>query len=171
MDITVREGSLLDAGRALQLFERTMPACAEVDLGLGSISDGYRNYLNSASLCGFIEASGHLLVADEEDRLVGFVCGAPDSAPGGLGTYYAAWIAVAPECRRMGIAARLLQTLARHAYANGCHKIYGLVQTTNSPALRFLQRLGYRNEAVLARHWRGGDFFMCSRIMSRDDDA
>lgn len=165
MDVTVREGSLLDAGRALQLFERTLPACAQLDLGLGSLADGYRSYLNSALFCGFLEASGHLIVADDEGRLVGFVCGAPDAAAAGFGTYYAAWIAVAPECRRMGIAARLLQTLARQAYAKGCHKIYGLVQTTNSPALSLLEGVGYRNEAVLRRHWRGDDFFMCSRII------
>jgi ribosomal protein S18 acetylase RimI-like enzyme len=164
-ELTVRDGSVVDVVRTSALLRRCLLASPEIYSD--QVAEAYSQYLTPATLRGFLEVGGHLLVAEKQLQLVGFTCGVPDSASARFGTYYGAWVAVDPTVRLQGIGSRLLREIEERAFASGCHKFYVLVQTTNVPAIRFFQRAGYLTEGLLQRHWNGSDFYLLSHFAER----
>lgn len=77
------------------------------------------------------------LVAIENGQIVGTVIGGYD---GRRGLVY--HLAVTPERRRKGIAARLMNTLEDRLNALGCYKYYLLVTRENDAALAFYRSIG-----------------------------
>lgn len=61
------------------------------------------------------------------------------------------WIAVAPERRRRGIGARLVESAAEAAAYYNCHKMAALVPHGGA-AQHFFERCGFHEEAVLRQH-------------------
>lgn len=58
-------------------------------------------------------------------------------------------LAVAPETRRRGVGAALLSAAEQHARARGARKLCLRVLSTNLPAQRLYERLGFEREGVL----------------------
>jgi ribosomal protein S18 acetylase RimI-like enzyme len=77
------------------------------------------------------------IVAIEQGEIVGTVIGGYD---GRRGIVY--HLAVAAECRRGGIARKLMELLEERLRALGCYKYYLLVTPENNDALAFYESIG-----------------------------
>jgi ribosomal protein S18 acetylase RimI-like enzyme len=166
-EIRIRDGGVIDAVRSASLLYRCLTAAPHIFPI--AVADSYCQHLNPSMLRSFLENGGHLLVAERDERLVGFSCGVPDSLASGFGTYYGAWIAVDPTLRQQQVGRRLLRANEARARARGCHKYYGLVQADNEPAIRFFTQAGHVSEGVLRHHWNNRDFHFMARML--DDVA
>jgi len=78
------------------------------------------------------------LVAEEEGRLIGTVCGGFDGRRGMV--YH---LAVAESHRRSGIGAQLMDELENRLRLKGCLRCYLLVTTDNENAMAFYRRRGW----------------------------
>jgi ribosomal protein S18 acetylase RimI-like enzyme len=83
------------------------------------------------------------LVAEQGGRIVGTVIGGFDGRRGMI--YH---LAVDPECRRQGLANRLMDEVELRLRQKGCRKAYLLVKKGNQVARLFYE----------ARDWAGMDF-------------
>lgn len=66
-------------------------------------------------------------------------------------------VGVRDDYRGYGIGARLLEKALDWAEANGYHKVYNSVASTNANAITFLQSQGWTKEAVHEEHFTIGD--------------
>jgi ribosomal-protein-alanine N-acetyltransferase len=91
----------------------------------------------------FAEAkTARVVIAEEEDALVGFVIlDIEVTEDGCLG--YIVTLDVSPQHRRMGLAGQLMQQAEREAFREGCDAIVLHVFTGNEPAMRFYTRRGF----------------------------
>lgn len=95
-----------------------------------------------------------LLVATTDGRLVGAVMAGFDGVRG--------WIhhlAVAPECRRRGIATRLVRASESGLRRLGCGKVNLQVRSTNTAVVAFYRSVGYSVEdrVSMGRRLEGPD--------------
>jgi ribosomal protein S18 acetylase RimI-like enzyme len=79
------------------------------------------------------------LVAEAGGRVIGTVMGAFDGRRGMI--YH---LAVRSEVRRQGIASSLMNEVERRLIARGCVKCYLLVFSDNHDAVKFYERLGWK---------------------------
>lgn len=84
---------------------------------------------------------GLLFVAEEGGRVVGTVMAGYDGHRGWLYR-----LAVSPERRKKGIAARLVRHAEAALAARGCVKVNLQVRAGNESAVDFYRRLGYETE-------------------------
>jgi GNAT superfamily N-acetyltransferase len=96
------------------------------------------------------EGSGYFfLFAEEEDRLVGYVCYGP--IPGSRHSFDLYWIAVQPSGQGRGIGRALLQIAEQLMVEAGAKRIY--VDTSSRPQYEptrcFYRVCGYREDAFL----------------------
>ena len=100
----------------------------------------------------FIEQLGcfptSYLVAEIDDRVVGVVLGTHDRRKGWINR-----LAVPPESRRRGIAARLITSCEDALRAEGIEIIAVLIEEGNEASIRAFGHAGYRND-VPARYFR-----------------
>jgi ribosomal protein S18 acetylase RimI-like enzyme len=91
------------------------------------------------------------LVAEVDNRVVGFVFGRAGELEFGLpGTV--AWveiIGVDPACRRMGIAAQLIQQFSESAHDHGIQTVFTLVAKGNADMETFFTKLGFTQGEML----------------------
>jgi len=78
------------------------------------------------------------LVGEQDGRIVASVMAGYEGHRGWLN-----YLAVAPELRRQGHGAALVQHVEAQLLALGCPKVSLLVRSTNSAVLDFYRRLGY----------------------------
>jgi ribosomal protein S18 acetylase RimI-like enzyme len=78
------------------------------------------------------------LVAESAGQIVGTVIGGFDGRRGMI--YH---LAVAPECRRQGLARRLMEEVEARLRQKGCRKMYLLVKKGNEGAKLFYQEHGW----------------------------
>jgi len=90
----------------------------------------------------------HVLVATAAGNVVGTISGALHSGEGHL-----RGMAVLPEWRSSGVAAKLLAAIETHLRSRGCERITLDTTLPLEPAMRFYQKNGYR------RSGRVADFF------------
>lgn len=81
------------------------------------------------------------LVAEVEGRLAGVVLGTHDGRKGWINR-----LAVAPSCRRQGIARRLVREVEARLEARGIEIVAALIETPNAASLRFFERIGYLHD-------------------------
>lgn len=81
------------------------------------------------------------LVATDADRIVGVILGTHDLRKGWINR-----LAVLPEYRRSGIAARLVLACDRAIRRLGIEIVAALVEPYNHPSLRLFEKLGYRTD-------------------------
>lgn len=90
--------------------------------------------------------SALMLVATQDDRLLGYIC-VLYRRNTALSRIYS--IAVLPEARGHGLAEALMQQAEADAVDHGCTHMRLEVRADNEPAIRFYHRLGYRQFAAL----------------------
>jgi len=92
------------------------------------------------------------VVRDERGRLLGYVFCAFAG-----GELHVNKIAVAPECRRSGLATRLMDEVFAHARAVRAEEIYLEVRVSNAPARLFYEELGFVETGRRARYYLDGE--------------
>jgi len=92
------------------------------------------------------------VVRDERGRLFGYVFCAFAG-----GEVHVNKIAVAPECRRSGLATRLMDDVFAHARAVRAEEIYLEVRVSNAPARLFYEGLGFVEAGRRARYYLDGE--------------
>lgn len=93
-----------------------------------------------ATFRGLLERSdSDVLVAEEGGRVVGYAACWVVVDQAELGN-----IAVAPEWRRLGVGARLLEAVIEHARERGVRELFLEVRVSNDVAQRLYQRHGFR---------------------------
>jgi ribosomal protein S18 acetylase RimI-like enzyme len=90
--------------------------------------------------------SGSLLVAEVDGELVGAVIAAFD---GWRGNFYR--LAVAPECRRRGIGARLVAAGEERMRARGAPRVTALVAFEDAGVRAFWASVGFEVDLVMGR--------------------
>ena len=104
------------------------------------------------------ERTGHILMAREESRAIGFVCAWVEMDDDPLlrddaRVYaYVSDIFVEPDWRRHGVAGRLLNAIEDRMYAQGCRRMRICSKAANRLAVGFYEQAGYRpHEIVFAK--------------------
>ena len=82
------------------------------------------------------------------DHLVGFLWGYPISSPHG-DRFHVAYISVAKENRRKGIASKLMQKAQEVAAKKNISQIELRVGVSNEKALQFYRKIGFRAESTM----------------------
>jgi len=96
-----------------------------------------------------------LIVAKTEDQQIIGMCSVQRVVSTAQGTY-AAWIedvVVREKFRKQGIATALLQAALTWAKQQGVSRAQLLVDTQNTPALQFYEKLNWRLTQLQARHF------------------
>lgn len=136
-------------GLVLELHESQRPF--DTDLAPGEqIIEPY-----FAELMSMVEhTKGAILVAEDDNRLVGYVClyGAvppedPDEKPDPYS--FMAELFVRPDYRNSGTGRRLVEQAERHAAECGVYKIELKVLARNESAVRFYETLGYTPRIIV----------------------
>lgn len=90
-------------------------------------------------------------------RINGYACFG--RIPATLSSYDLYWVAVAPDCQREGLGARLVREAERAAREQGATQMF--VDTAGreqyAPTRAFYERVGYRKVAVLDDFYAPGD--------------
>lgn len=98
-----------------------------------------------------------LLVAEEDDRVLGYTCYGP--IPGTDASYDLYWIAVHPDAQGRGLGKTLLRESEKQIKAAGGQRVY--IETSSReqyvPTRRFYLSCGYLQEALLVDFYRPGD--------------
>ena len=135
--MTVRNAVAADAAAILELWARARSASA-------TLSDGEED------IHRLLERDpGSLLVAEEDDELVGALIAAWD---GWRGNMYR--LAVAPDRRRQGIARRLVEAGEERLRGLGAPRVSALAWREDEPAYGVWQATGYDENAGVARFAR-----------------
>jgi ribosomal protein S18 acetylase RimI-like enzyme len=85
------------------------------------------------------------LLAEADGQIIGSVLGGFDGRRGMM--YH---LAVAQNCRQLGIGAQLMEELERRLRAKGCIKYYLLVTTDNENAIHFYEARGWQRMPLYA---------------------
>jgi deazaflavin-dependent oxidoreductase (nitroreductase family) len=90
------------------------------------------------------------LVAELDGRVVGYVrLKPPTPLPENAHVMYIAGLAVQPAARGQGVAAAMLAASEQQALDHGARKLSLRVLSSNHPAIRLYERLGFEREGVL----------------------
>ncbi|MFB3905457.1 MAG: N-acetyltransferase family protein [Acidobacteriota bacterium] len=104
-----------------------------------------------------VESGYFLLVAEENDRVLGYTCYGP--IPGTDASYDLYWIAVHPEAQGRGLGKTLIVETEKQIRASGGRRVY--IETSSReqyvPTRRFYLSCGYVQEALLVDFYRPGD--------------
>ena len=104
-------------------------------------------YFTAQQLLDRLDANSHLLIATHEGEQLGYVYfqAGPDVSEG-----YIDFVAVIEIARRRGIGAQLVAAAVHSAFSGPNIDVIRLtVNTSNSPALRLYERLGYLRERTM----------------------
>ena len=130
-------------------------ALAELDAAAWSPQSGFPSVIEAGKdqVRTFFNAENppeaHL-VAELDGMVVGYVrLKPPTPLPENAHVMYIAGIAVQPAARGRGVAAALLAASEQYALSYGARKLSLRVLSTNQPAIRLYERLGFEREGVL----------------------
>ena len=109
---------------------------------------------------GIESKDGILLVAEENNEIVGLARGREAAGVCGLG-----FLGVKKEHRHKGIGASLLNKLAEVAKERNAHKIWLLTSPRLLPAVRLYVSDGFVPEGMLRKHSHGLDMIIYSKFL------
>ncbi len=105
----------------------------------------YRTWDQYALATHFAADSETCLVAELDDRVVGFAVGTLLEKPGTAWTYgYLVWLGVQPGHARLGVGAKLVAELQDRFIELGARMILVDTDTDNRPAIAFFGTQGYQ---------------------------
>ena len=137
--VNIREMSLLDLPAIFALGERLFPADKWPAL--------YRTWDQYELAVHFASDSETCLVAELDDKVVGFALGTLLEKRGSAWTYgYLLWLGVDTDLARTGIAARLFERMTDLFIKLGARMIMVDTDAENEPALAFFRSQGFGQE-------------------------
>jgi len=120
-----------------------LPAVYRLGLRCYHVLDKPYNYWSVREVADHVESHpGLCFVAEAEGAVVGFVLGA-DTYEILEDTGHLEWLAVAPEQRREGLAARLIETFVEALRATGRKEVVADVSTANEASRAVFARAGW----------------------------
>jgi ribosomal protein S18 acetylase RimI-like enzyme len=94
----------------------------------------------------FLSDPEYCMVAEVDDRIVGFVLGTTVTKARSPWKYgYLVWLGVLPEWQRDGIGSRLFDKVAEPMIEDGVRIFLVDTQADNEPALKFFKKRGFGN--------------------------
>ncbi len=134
--LSIRECGQGEAASLLALWRK-----AETTVGVtDTVEDILRVIRNSAAI---------VLVAEQDGHIVGSVIGTFD---GWRGNIYR--LAVDPDCRRQGLAHKLVDEVDNRLASMGVKRITALVEKDHPWAVGFWNSQGYQHDQTIARYVR-----------------
>lgn len=117
----------------------------------------------------FAEAKkAHVVIAEEGDRLMGFVILHMEQAEEGCAGYIIT-LDVDPALRRRGVAKLLMQEIERQAQIEGCAALVLHVFTGNETAIRFYANAGFaRSHRAEGFYGPGLDAWVYHKLLLND---
>ena len=138
-NVAIREMSLGDLPAVYALGERLFPADKWPTL--------YRTWDEYELAVHFASDSETCLVAELDDRVVGFALGTILEKRGSAWTYgYLLWLGVDPDLTRMGVAGRLLELMTDLFIKLGARMVMVDTDAENDVALAFFRNNGFGQE-------------------------
>ena len=149
--LTLRDKAKPDDVEAVARILNTANAFtpAEIDVARELVQE---NLAKGAAASGY-----HLLFAEAEGEVRGYVCYGPDACSDGACHLY--WIAVDAAARGQGLARRLLDAACEAIRLAGGRKLYAETSSTApyAAARGFYEHSGFACEARLSEFYRPGD--------------
>ncbi|MDR3671299.1 MAG: GNAT family N-acetyltransferase [Holophaga sp.] len=138
-NVNIREMSLVDLPAIFALGERLFPADKWPAL--------YRTWDQYELAVHFASDSETCLVAEQDEKVVGFALGTLLEKQGSAWTYgYLLWLGVDEDMARNGIAARLFERMTDLFIKLGARMIMVDTDAENEPALAFFRSQGFGQE-------------------------
>jgi ribosomal protein S18 acetylase RimI-like enzyme len=117
----------------------------------GEISYSKRLWTEDELLARFVDNQALCLVANFNERVVGFILGAVLKRTGSSwSTGYFLWIAVSKRYQKKGVAVKLYKELERRLRDRGARDVICEVETRNFKALDFMRRVGFREDHTVS---------------------
>ena len=107
----------------------------------------YRTWDEREVLELFSSDEQYCLVAEMEERVVGFALGSMIRKPRSSWTYgWLLWLGVARACKRRGVGARLINRLTELFIEDGARMMLVDTDDRNHPAIALFRKLGFADE-------------------------
>jgi len=107
----------------------------------------YRTWDEFELLSTFSTDKELCLVAEKDEKIVGFILGSLIEKPRSAWVYgYMEWIGVNPEIKNRGIGTRLLNKLTDLFIKHGARMMLVDTELENQDGLRFFKKMGFGNE-------------------------
>ncbi len=104
----------------------------------------YRTWDQYELATHFAADSETCLVAEDNDKVVGFIVGSVLEKPGSAWTYgYVIWLGVAPDTGRKGIGGKLVKRVQEIFIELGARMVLADTDADNAPAIGFFKHLGF----------------------------
>jgi ribosomal protein S18 acetylase RimI-like enzyme len=142
----------------LELHETLQPFDADLAPGDQIIEQHFTDLISKVQ-----QTAGTVLVAEDDGRLIGYVCLWGSVAPEDLDERpdpfsFMAELFVLPQYRCRAIGRRLVEEAERYAAGCGAYKVELKVLARNESALRFYESLGYAPRVlIMSKRTRAGD--------------
>lgn len=137
-DIKIRTATIDDLSSIFHLGERLFTPQA--------VSNLYRTWDEYEVTHLFNSEPEYMLVADVDNRVVGFLLGSVIEKHNTAWNYgHLVWLGVEPEMARQGIAGRLFEQFRNLVQEAGVRMLLVDTQADNDQALRFFERKGFAN--------------------------
>lgn len=137
-DIKIRTATIDDLSAIFHLGERLFTSQA--------FSNLYRTWDEYEVTHLFNTEPEYMLVADVEDRVVGFLLGSVIEKHNTAWNYgHLVWLGIEPEMARQGIAGRLFEQFRNLVQEAGVRMLLVDTQADNDQALRFFESKGFTN--------------------------
>jgi ribosomal protein S18 acetylase RimI-like enzyme len=153
--------------------ESDQAALTDLDAAAWSPESGFPSVIRAAGHPGaafFTPADPPAvhLVAELNDAVVGYVrLKPPTHLPENAHVTHVSGLAVHPAARRRGAAAALMTAAEPFARARGARKLSLRVLSTNQPAIRLYERLGFEREGAMRDEFLIGGRYVDDVLMAK----
>lgn len=137
-DIEIRLATIDDLAAIFHLGEKVFTPQAGSNL--------YRTWDEYEVTALFNTESEHMIVAEDEEKVVGFALGTTiDKARSAWSYGHLLWLGVDPDAARRGIGSMLFDRFRQIMEEKGVRMLMIDTQADNLPAIRFFKRKGFDN--------------------------
>ena len=143
-EICVRNAAQTDLPRIIRVWKRNIKT-ANTPADIADLFHSFKEYFFTAV---FVEVSGEV----SKTKVIGFVGGVIRMRHGHI-----SGIAVDEEYRKKGIGGRLLNTVEKEFLAEGFDKVTLEVQKSNTNAIRFYEKQGYKWAYIVKGYYANGE--------------
>lgn len=163
--------ALLRPARSAEIGFVHAALCAAADEAVGEVSTFAEQEKRRFS-------PGYLRALAEADPLNVLIALSPQGARAGIiisgpenGAVMLYWCYLLPEFRKGALAMRCLSAYVKLWQGRRAHKLVAYTRSTNRATRLMMQRAGYREVALLERHFYGLDFVLYDYMLDKREDG